>query len=119
MAELNVITQKGTTCLPSAIDVDAGVRQAHLSGVLIGLGQFFIFGCYAIGMWYGGMLVANGEMDPGDLLTVFFTVVIIGVSVGAALELLPELMKARIASAEIFYGARVSNPSGDNSKCSD
>jgi hypothetical protein len=43
-------------------------------------------------------------MDPGDLLTVFFTIVIIGMSVGQGMELVPEMMKARFASAEIFYG---------------
>lgn len=85
------------------------MRQAHTTAFFIGFGQFTIFVSYAIGMWYGGKLVADGELDPGDLLTVFFTIVIIGISVGQGLDVLPEFMKARIASAEIFYGAHKGN----------
>jgi hypothetical protein len=55
---------------------------------------------------YGGKLVADGEMDPGDVLTVFFTIVIASLGVGQAYAfLVPVLAQPQLQIAPRYNAA--------------
>lgn len=41
-----------------------------------------MFGTYALGFWFGAKLVADGDMQAGDTLVVFFAIVVGGMGVG-------------------------------------
>jgi ABC-type bacteriocin/lantibiotic exporter with double-glycine peptidase domain len=60
-----------------------GIKSGHWTGIAGGTTYLLIFAIYALGMWYGGTLVNNDEMNPGDVLIVFFAVM-----VGMSLHLL-------------------------------
>jgi len=61
-----------------------------------------MFAVYALGFWYGGKLIDDGEMLPGDVLTVFFSIMIGAMGIGQASQLNPDLAKAKGAAASIF-----------------
>jgi hypothetical protein len=44
-----------------------------------------IFAAYALGFWYGGRLVADGEAKGGDVLNVFFAIIIGAFSLGKSI----------------------------------
>lgn len=52
-----------------------GIKRAHLQGTGVGSTMLFMFSVYALGFWYGGKLVTDREMKAGDVLTVFFAIV--------------------------------------------
>ena len=52
-----------------------GKMRSHLLGMGMGFVNLVMFGTYALGFWYGGQLVMDGEMDVGDMLIVFFSVI--------------------------------------------
>jgi len=64
--------------------------------------NFVIFCVYALGFWYGGNLVANGELEPGSILTTFFSVVFGAFGLGQAFQQIPDIAKAKGAAAAIF-----------------
>ena len=72
------------------------------AGCGFGFSMFSIFGVYALGLWYGGQLVADGDMLAGDVLTVFFAVVIGAMGLGQASQLNPDIIKARHAAYHVF-----------------
>lgn len=59
-----------------------GRRKAHVEGFGIGFSMFCMFAVYALGFWYGGTLVADGDLPVGDLLVVFFSIVMGAMSFG-------------------------------------
>jgi len=61
-----------------------------------------MFGIYALGFWYGGTLIRSGEMEPGNVLTVFFSIVIGAMGIGQAAQVLPDIIKAKAAASLIF-----------------
>jgi ATP-binding cassette subfamily B (MDR/TAP) protein 1 len=61
-----------------------------------------VFGVYALGFWYAGQLIVNGELLPGDALIVFFSVMIGAMGLGQAAAILPEIAKAKGAASGLF-----------------
>eukprot|EP01089_Gocevia_fonbrunei_P020769 TRINITY_DN7812_c0_g1_i1.p1 TRINITY_DN7812_c0_g1~~TRINITY_DN7812_c0_g1_i1.p1 ORF type:complete len:652 (+),score=140.25 TRINITY_DN7812_c0_g1_i1:78-2033(+) len=86
-----------------------GVKKAHMQGAGIGFAYFAIFAVYAMGFWYGGKLVADGDLDGGYFLTVFFAVVIGMMGVGQAGQLGPDLTKGKASATELFKIIRSEN----------
>eukprot|EP01130_Rhizamoeba_saxonica_P018964 TRINITY_DN9689_c0_g1_i1.p1 TRINITY_DN9689_c0_g1~~TRINITY_DN9689_c0_g1_i1.p1 ORF type:complete len:604 (+),score=160.59 TRINITY_DN9689_c0_g1_i1:42-1853(+) len=80
-----------------------GKKKAHYTGFGMGFSSFFMFGIYALGFWYGGKLIADGEMLPGDVLTVFFSIIIGAMGVGQGSQLSPDVAKAKGAAGQIFH----------------
>jgi ATP-binding cassette subfamily B (MDR/TAP) protein 1 len=68
----------------------------------IGFSFFFMFAVYSLGFWYGGRLITNGEMLPGDILTVFFSIMVGAMGIGSAAQLIPDIAKAKGAASNIF-----------------
>ena len=40
--------------------------------------MFVMFGSYGLAFWYGSILIINGEQTAGDVLNVFFAIMIGG-----------------------------------------
>src|SRR5690606_28456988 len=57
---------------------------------------------YALGFWYGGKLVVDGEMSIGDELTVFFSIIMGAMGIGQGMAQLPDMVKARAAAGAIY-----------------
>lgn len=60
----------------------ANIRQSVYTGLGLGITFFIIFCTYAIAFTFGAWRVRNGKMDPGDVLTTFFSVLIASFSIG-------------------------------------
>lgn len=59
-----------------------GIYKGMADGVSLGTIYFIIYLSYALGFWYGGQLVYQGRMYAGDVLNVFFCVLISSFSLG-------------------------------------
>lgn len=89
-----------------------GIRKSFVQGMMIGLIMFFMFGTYALAFWYGSDQVKDwyhsycaAERDgisPGEVLTVFFCVMIGSFSIGNAAPHLGSIFGAKGAAAEVF-----------------
>jgi len=79
-----------------------GVRRAHVQGLGMGVTFFFIFSSYSLGFWFGNKMVQEGRMSPGDVLTVFFSVVIGAMGLGQATPAVNAFSQARGAAPKVF-----------------
>jgi ABC-type multidrug transport system fused ATPase/permease subunit len=79
-----------------------GVKRAHLSGLGLGLSQFFIFVTYGGGFLFGAYQVSIYELDFQSMLQVFSAVVFCAVAAGQTTSFAPDMVKARIAASSIF-----------------
>lgn len=61
-----------------------GVRQSWVIGVVLGSFQLFMFGAYGLALWYAAGRIRAGAYDGGTVMTVFFSALIGGFSVGQA-----------------------------------
>ncbi|KAM4028835.1 ATP-dependent translocase ABCB1-like [Anomaloglossus baeobatrachus] len=70
----------------------------------IGFSQFVIFGIYGLSFWYGAKLAVEEpeNYSISNILTVFFSVLIVAFSVGNALLHLDSINNARGAAFEIY-----------------
>lgn len=78
-------------------------KKNHVIGLGFGFSWLCIFATYSVGFWYGGNLVADGDMKVGDLLVVFFAIVMGGMGLGQAGQISPDIAKAK-GSAKIVWG---------------
>lgn len=60
----------------------ANIRQSVYSGLGLGITFFIIFSTYAIAFAFGASRVSRGDMEPGSVLTTFFSVLIASFSIG-------------------------------------
>jgi len=82
--------------------MNKNIHKAHLMAAGIGFSFFFMFAVYALGFWYGGQLIKDNEMQIGDVLTVFFSIMIGAMGIGQASQLSPDIAKAKGAALEVF-----------------
>jgi ABC-type multidrug transport system fused ATPase/permease subunit len=77
------------------------IKALQLASIGSGFSLFCIFAVYALGFWYGAQLVAdtpaNGGILLGDMLIVFFSVVLTAAAFGQVMNVFPELAKGRVA----------------------
>jgi ABC-type bacteriocin/lantibiotic exporter with double-glycine peptidase domain len=83
-----------------------GVRRyGRIVGVVRGLSlgevQLLVFSCYASSLWLGAFLVQEELIQAGEFVTVFFAVLLVGVSVGQALPHLQTLVSANAAGKRL------------------
>lgn len=64
-----------------------------------------MFAVYALGFWYGGRLVSDGEMDFDEMLKVFFAILLATMGISQAQIAFPDAAKGKKAVARIFRGA--------------
>ncbi|XP_059173798.1 ATP-dependent translocase ABCB1-like isoform X1 [Physella acuta] len=80
-----------------------GIKKGLTIGISMGFIWLVIFGCYALGFWYGGKLVREDEhYTVGKMIVVFFSVLIGAFSLGNAAPSLQSLATARGAAYIIF-----------------
>ncbi|XP_057304108.1 ATP-dependent translocase ABCB1-like isoform X1 [Hydractinia symbiolongicarpus] len=82
----------------------AGVKKSISSGISMGMFQIVIGSCEALSFWYGSTLVADksGSFAGGDLLTVFFCMLIGAIQIGQASPSLEALATARGAAYCVY-----------------
>ncbi|KAG8559745.1 hypothetical protein GDO81_017438 [Engystomops pustulosus] len=80
-----------------------GIRKGVIMGFFTGYSWFIIFLCYALAFWYGSKLVLEEEeYSPGNLLQVFFGVLVGAMSLGQASPCLQAFASGRGAATNIF-----------------
>ncbi|XP_065655130.1 ATP-dependent translocase ABCB1 isoform X3 [Hydra vulgaris] len=80
----------------------AGVLKSVLVGASMGLFHIVIFACYALAFWYGSKLVASREITAGDLMIVFFCVMIGAAQIGQVAPNFEAVTSARGAAYIVF-----------------
>ena len=94
----------------------AGVSKAFSNGLGVGIIQGIIFLVYSLGFWYGNKLVTDEGMDAGQVLNVFFAIVIGAFSLGQATPYLSAIGNAQGAAYKIFETLDRVSPIDSSSK---
>ncbi|KAM4028832.1 ATP-binding cassette sub-family B member 5-like isoform 2-T2 [Anomaloglossus baeobatrachus] len=80
-----------------------GIKKAITSQLAVGFMYFIIYASYALGFWYGSVLILGGYgYTIGDVLVVLFSVVLSSYCVGQAASHLEAFSVARGAAYNIF-----------------
>ncbi|XP_048367466.1 ATP-binding cassette sub-family B member 5 [Sphaerodactylus townsendi] len=81
-----------------------GIKKTVTTNASLGITQFLIFACYALAFWYGTKLTDEepNNYDIGNVLIVFFSVLIGVFSIGQAAPHLESLANARGAAYEVY-----------------
>ncbi|XP_039955040.1 ATP-dependent translocase ABCB1 isoform X1 [Bactrocera neohumeralis] len=86
------------------------IKRNLFSGMGFGLLWFFIYASYALAFWYGvGLVLKNYEglpgydnYDPGNMITVFFSVMMGSMNIGMASPYIEAFGVAKGACAKVF-----------------
>ncbi|XP_053465065.1 ATP-dependent translocase ABCB1 isoform X2 [Nycticebus coucang] len=79
-----------------------GIKKAITANISIGAAFLLIYASYALAFWYGTTLVISEEYSIGQVLTVFFSVLIGAFSIGQASPSVEAFANARGAAYEVF-----------------
>ncbi|MRG94172.1 ABC transporter ATP-binding protein [Polyangium spumosum] len=77
-------------------------RRIVTSSVFMSVSSFAAFAALALVLWYGGRLVAQGEMTPGGLTSFLIYTLMVAFSLGGMSELWADLMRASGAAERVF-----------------
>ncbi|KAM3928003.1 ATP-binding cassette sub-family B member 5-like [Leptodactylus fuscus] len=81
-----------------------GIKKAIASQLAVGFMYFIIYSSYALGFWYGSVLIlGNNGYTIGDVLVVLFSIVLSSFCVGQAASHLDAFSVARGAAYNIFH----------------
>lgn len=80
----------------------ANVKQSIYSGLGMGTTFFILFSTYAIAFVFGSWRVREGNMDAGDVLTSFFSVLIASFSIGQGAPSFQSASEAQAAAPRIY-----------------
>jgi len=78
------------------------VECEQVAGFGYGISQLCLFGSYALGLWYGSLLVKQGHATFGNVVRVFFVVIVSAFAVAETLALAPDLVKGGQAVQSVF-----------------
>ncbi|XP_062600445.1 ATP-dependent translocase ABCB1-like isoform X1 [Saccostrea cucullata] len=80
-----------------------GIRKGLTVGFSMGLIYFIIFSVYGFGFWYGAKLVReDSDYTPGNVLIVFFSIMISAFALGYATPPLGKFSEARGAAYTVY-----------------
>ncbi|KAH9324806.1 hypothetical protein KI387_004984 [Taxus chinensis] len=79
-----------------------GYRSGVVKGIGMGLTYCIIFCCYALLLWYGGLLMRHHDTKGGSTIATTFSVVIGGLALGQSAPSLTAFAKAKSATVNIF-----------------
>ncbi|XP_053528768.1 ATP-dependent translocase ABCB1 isoform X2 [Artibeus jamaicensis] len=79
-----------------------GIRKAITANISMGAAFLIMYASYALAFWYGTTLVLSGEYSIGQVLTVFFSVLVGTFSIGQTSPSIEAFANARGAAYEVF-----------------
>ncbi|KAG0229821.1 Multidrug resistance protein 1 [Actinomortierella wolfii] len=80
----------------------AGFRKAFATGSGNASFVLILFSAYALAFWYGSVLIERGEMSPGQVMSVFFAMIIAAYALGRVGPNLGSFAAAQGAAYNIF-----------------
>ncbi|XP_078084341.1 ATP-dependent translocase ABCB1-like [Mustelus asterias] len=97
---------------------DIGIKKAITTNACIGFNNFLIYCSYALALWYGSKLVVDEpeNYSIGQVLIVFFSVLIGAFSLGQAAPNLEGVSKARSAAYDVYSLIAKHRPIDSSSK---
>ncbi|XP_049320497.1 ATP-binding cassette, sub-family B (MDR/TAP), member 4 [Astyanax mexicanus] len=81
---------------------NVGIRKAIMVNISVGFVYFMIYMSYALAFWYGSTLIIAKEYQVGNLLTVFFAVIIGAFGIGQTSPNIQAFASARGAAHKVF-----------------
>ncbi|KAL4617085.1 multidrug resistance protein 1-like, partial [Arapaima gigas] len=81
---------------------NVGVRKAITANIAMGFTFLMIYLSYALAFWYGTTLILAAESNIGDVLTVFFAVIIGAFALGQTSPNIQAFASARGAAHKVF-----------------
>ncbi|CAF1014116.1 unnamed protein product [Rotaria sordida] len=79
-----------------------GIKKGAISGFTMGCVWFFIYCAYALGFWYGAKLIREEGYSIGNVIIVFFSIIIAIFNLGQASPHFQALTQARAAAYIIW-----------------
>ncbi|XP_031794385.1 ATP-dependent translocase ABCB1 [Sarcophilus harrisii] len=79
-----------------------GIKKAITANISMGIAFLLIYASYALAFWYGTSLILSKEYSIGQVLTVFFSILMGAYSIGQASPNIAAFANARGAACEIF-----------------
>ncbi|XP_055939948.1 ATP-dependent translocase ABCB1-like [Argiope bruennichi] len=92
--------QRYKSALNEALKV--AIRKYTVTGIAFGFTFFVLYASYALAFWYGGKLVSENKMTPGDVFSVIFSVMIGSFALGNAMPQLAAVATAYGAGSSVF-----------------
>jgi ABC-type multidrug transport system fused ATPase/permease subunit len=77
-------------------------KKAWTSGLIFGFAMGAIFLPYSLGYWYGGRLVASGELDLQNLTQALVGLLLSAMGAGQALSFMADVAVAKAAAHDVF-----------------
>ena len=78
------------------------LKRAWTNGTIFGFSMGAIFLPYALGYWYGGKLVAEGELDLQNMTQALIGLLLSAMGAGQALSFLADIATAKAAAHDVF-----------------
>ncbi|XP_051818316.1 ATP-dependent translocase ABCB1 [Antechinus flavipes] len=79
-----------------------GIKKAITANISKGIAFLLIYASYALAFWYGTSLILSNEYSIGQVLTVFFSILMGAYNIGKASPSIEAFANARGAAYEIF-----------------
>ncbi|CAI7878245.1 unnamed protein product [Closterium sp. NIES-53] len=75
--------------------------RGQVGGAGFGLSQFFMYGSYALALWYGSTLIPN-TASYGDVLKSFMVLIMTSMAIAESITLAPDIAKGSVAVRSVF-----------------
>ncbi|CAI5481222.1 unnamed protein product [Closterium sp. Yama58-4] len=75
--------------------------RGQVGGAGFGLSQFFMYGSYALALWYGSTLIPN-TASYGDVLKSFMVLIMTSMAIAESITLAPDIAKGSVAIRSVF-----------------
>lgn len=79
-----------------------GYKTGLAKGLGLGATYFTVFCCYALLLWYGGLLVRHHHTNGGLAIATMFSVMLGGIALGQSAPSMAAFAKARVSAAKIY-----------------
>jgi subfamily B ATP-binding cassette protein MsbA len=93
--------------------VKAALVRAEVRGVFFGILTFTTFGGIVVVLWQGGLLVLDGKLSPGALVSFLLYTVFIAAAIGALASFFSSYQEAVGAAERVFELLETASPIAD------
>jgi subfamily B ATP-binding cassette protein MsbA len=93
--------------------VRAALRRAEVRGVFFGVLTFTTFGGIVFVLWQGGLLVLDGKLSPGSLVSFLLYTVTIAAAIGGLASFFSSYQEAVGAAQRVFELLETTSPIAD------